>query len=192
MLSVDAAPETEISELEITAHRLAGLIRACAMSAARTPGWSRLVLLSRVPFDGEVEKRFSIGCDVARSKEPGELVRVYLDRDNIVPSADEFSRSVLMELRPFIVGVAKIETRETPEGFVVLSCEDGNGILFSHHGSPSSEITPEMIEAGVGVYLDYDPRDCAENDLVLRIFRAMSHARVRKTACQNRGAVAAS
>ena len=47
------------------------------------------------------------------------------------------------------------------------------------------EITPEMIEAGVDVYLSYDSRDSAEADLARDIFRAMWRARLEERLAEN-------
>ena len=44
-------------------------------------------------------------------------------------------------------------------------------------GAPESEITPEMINAGVRALLEFDRRFEEEADAVVNIFRAMSEAK---------------
>jgi hypothetical protein len=86
-------------------------------------------------FKGEVFKGIKACSCPVRAKKPNELVRVDINLNDFGENTLMLRQLLSMELQPFIIGVGQIATEDTPEGFVVLRCDDGQ-IHGSCHGLP--------------------------------------------------------
>ena len=170
------------------ANEVARLVRTAAYSAVRTPGWGNSLVLGLALEEGMPNKRVVCALAPVRSGPDSELVRVHFDPPGTMAHAGDLVAAILEELTPSIVGVGQIRTEKGLEGFKVFAVDDRNPRL-SHDTSPlvrstdnsSTEITPEMIEAGEDVILcevgGADLGYFSASDLAYRVFRAMERTR---------------
>lgn len=85
-------------------------------------------------FSGAVFEHTVLCGHPAKAQEQSELLRVYVDKDCIVPPGLNLVRLIIVTVAPSLESVRQAYCRETAEGFIVLRMEKG--------APPNTPLTP--------------------------------------------------
>ncbi len=100
---------------------IAPLIRVAAIP--QQTGRCRSILAPFGLFDRKTLQGIQVAVDTVFDAMPRELVRVNLNLPNFDSRLDEIVSVFRSLLEPFIEGVGKVRTKQTPKGFVVFRCD---------------------------------------------------------------------
>jgi hypothetical protein len=73
---------------------------------------------------GEDEQLIQCGSMPCRRQILGELARIHINTPDGSAIRAPFLLPLRKEIEPFIIGVGKVRTEDTPEGIVVIKCDD--------------------------------------------------------------------